>query len=517
MPFRSSARIAALAAAGAVALTSCSSSGDDAGSGGGAESGGAARGGALNLGQIQDITSWDPGQAHVGPKLVPYQLAYDSLILRQPDGGYAPMLASEWGYTDDSKTTFSVDLRDGVTFSDGAPFDAEAVKANLDHFKAANGPQANQLADVSSVTVVDADTVEIALAQPNPALEYYLSQAAGLMGSPEQLGTDAITSAPAGTGPYELDTTSSVAGNQYVFTARDGYWNTGLQYWDSVTLKVLSDPSARVNALSSGQVDAVTLEARTANQAEGAGKELLTQPVNWMGLLLMDRGGKVNPELADVRVRQAINHAFDRDTILEQMQSGYGTVTSQVFGANSSGYDPELEDAYTYDPEKAKELLAEAGHPDGFTMTVPLADPMSSVAPFFQQPLADIGITVETASVPVQSYQAELGSGNYPAGWWVLFQGPTWVAVEQLLSTDALYNPFDSTDPELQRLIEDVRAAGDDDAQPAQALNAYLVENAWFAPWFRTEEVMGYDATKIAVEPQVEQAVPSIYNFTPAA
>jgi peptide/nickel transport system substrate-binding protein len=507
-------RFAALAAAGAIVLSGCST----AGAGGTADTGdsAAARGGTLDLGQIQDIASWDPGQAHVGTKLVPYQLAYDTLILREPDGSYSPMLATTWGYTDDSQTTFSLDLRTDVTFSDGETLDAEAVKANLDHFRSANGPQANQLATVSDVTAVDEDTVEISLAAPNPSLEYYLSQAAGLIGSPGQLGTDALTAAPVGSGPYEMDAAASVAGNQYVFTARDDYWNPDLQHWDQIVLKVLSDPSARVNALASGQVDTVALDARTVDQAKGSGAQIITWDSDWMGLLLFDRDGQVNPALADVRVRQAINYAFDRDTILAQLQNGYGTVTSQVFGTNSSAYDEALDDAYTYDPEKAEELLAEAGYADGFTLTVPLADPMAPVAPFFTQPLADIGITVETTSVPVQNYQPELGSGKYAGAWWTLFQGPTWVAVQQLLSTDALYNPFDSTTPELQALIAGVQAGGEDADQQAKQLGEYLTENAWFAPWFRAEAIIGAGPA-VHVEPQVEQAVPSIYNYTPAS
>ena len=131
-------RFAAAAAVGAVALTSCSTAGAGSNSPQGGDSGGE-RGGTLNLGQLQDIASWDPAQAHVGSRLVPYQLPYDTLILREPDGSYSPMLATTWGYTDDTNSTFSLDLRTDVTFSDGEKLDAEAVKANLDHFRSANG------------------------------------------------------------------------------------------------------------------------------------------------------------------------------------------------------------------------------------------------------------------------------------------------------------------------------------------------------------------------------------------
>ena len=117
----------------------------------------------LVLGILQEPASWDPAQAHVGHRLQPFQAAYDTLILRQPDGSYAPMLATKWGYTDDKGMTFSLDLRTDVTFSDGEKFNAAAVVANIEHFKADNGPQAAQAAAVASAKAIDDDTVDVAL------------------------------------------------------------------------------------------------------------------------------------------------------------------------------------------------------------------------------------------------------------------------------------------------------------------------------------------------------------------
>ena len=110
------------------------------------------------------------------------------------------MLATKWQYNKD-RTKLTLDLRDDVTFSDGAKFDAAAAKANLDNFKKANGPQMAQLAAVEDVKVVDADTIELDLSAPDPALEFSLSQAAGLMGSPKALGTEGIKTEPVGCGP----------------------------------------------------------------------------------------------------------------------------------------------------------------------------------------------------------------------------------------------------------------------------------------------------------------------------
>lgn len=513
MTFPKSLRIAAVVAAGAVALTSCSSGGGESAAPG---TGSGGRGGTLTLGVWNEPRSWDPGQAHVGHGLQPFQLAYDTLILREPDGSLSPMLATAWEYTDDARTTFSLDLRTDVTFSDGAAFDAEAVKANVEHFKTANGPQQSQLADVSAVTVVDQDTVELSLSRPNPALEYYLSQAAGLMGSPEQLGSEGMTRVPAGTGPYVMDPASSVAGSQYTFTAREGYWNADLQKWDEIVLKPLTDGTARVNGLVSGQIDATLLDPRTAAQAEGAGMTLLPYEVDWSGMLLFDRDGALVPALADVRVRQAVNHAFDREALLEQTWGGYGTPTSQVFGPDSGAYDEELEGTYDHDPERARELLAEAGYADGITVQLPLTPILEPVAPFVTQQLADVGITVEQVPVPVQNLVTDVAAARYPAAIYSLFQGPAWVAVQQMISTDAVFNPFDTAPAEVQELVETVRAGGEGAEDAAREINRYVTENAWFAPWYRAENVYAVN-DRVSVEPTQGQAVPSIYSYTPAS
>ncbi|GAA1763607.1 ABC transporter substrate-binding protein [Agromyces humatus] len=503
------ARVAAVTAATALIFTGCA-----AGSPSGSE-GASSGGGTLNIGAVLDIASWDPSQAHVGHALQPYQAPYDTLILREPDGTLSPMLATEWAY-DEDQTALTVDLRDDVTFSDGEVFDAEAVKTNLDTFKAANGRQAAQLTAVDSVDVVDEDTVQINLSAPDPSFTYYLSQAAGLMGSPASLGTDEIAAEPVGTGPYVMDPAGSVVGSQYTFTPREDYWNHDLQKFDKIVFKVLTDPTARLNAIVSKQVDVTLLEARQTEQADAAGLELLESQVDWTGLLLFDRDGELNPALADVTVRQAINHALDRETMLEQIQLGYGTVTNQVFGPESGAYVDELDETYPYDPEKAKDLLAEAGYADGFDLVIPSFVGLESISAAITQQLGDVGIRVQTETVPVANIVSDFAAGKYPVGYFFLFQGEPWVAINQLISTEALYNPFDSTSPELQELIDAVHFGGDEAGELAKDVNRYVTENAWFAPLYRLDQIVYVNPATITAEPQIQQAVPSIYNFAPA-
>lgn len=501
------AAAAALIISSALALTAC-------GGGAPAGAGATAKTATLTLGAVQELRSWDPAQAHVGHYLQPYQAAYDSLILREPDGKLSPMLATAWKYNE-TNTKLTVDLRTDVTFSDGAKFDAEAAKANMDHFKKANGPQMAQLTAVSDVKVVDADTIEVNLTAPDPSLEFYLSQAAGLMGSPKALGTDAIKTEPVGSGPYVMDKAATVKDSQSVFTARKDYWNKDLQKFEKVTFKILIDLTARTNALVSGQVDATLLDPKTGKQAEGAKMNLVATEVDWQGLLLMDRDGTKNPALGNVKVRQAINYAFDRKTILDQVLMGQGTPTSQPFGKASGAWNEELENYYSYDPAKAKALLKEAGYETGVVLDIPSVPGWETQLAVIKQQLADVGITVNIGAAITNTFTSDVAAQKFTTMFFSLFQGEPWVATNQIISTKALYNPFKNTTPELQAKIDAVGKGGKDAGKLAQEVNKYVVEQAWFAPMFRVNQ-MYYHNSKITVEPQVQQAVPSIYNYSPA-
>ena len=281
-------------------------------------------------------------------------------------------------------------------------------------------------------------------------------------------------------------------------------------------LKPFDELTARLNAALSGQIDAGLIDAPSVEQATGAGLTLIEDyRVDWSGLLLMDRDGVIVPELADVRVRQALNHAIDRDTVLQSIARGYGEVTNQVFGPDSGAYVDELDERYPFDPALARELLAEAGYADGFELPVTAIPGFESAMAVLTQQFEDIGVRVRPISAPAATMLQELADRQHATLIWNLFQGEPWVAINQMISTDALYNPFDSTSEELQTMIEAVRTGGDDSAELAQQVNDYVTENAWFVPFYRADQLYVYDADKISVEPQVQQAVPSIYNYSP--
>lgn len=500
----------AAVATGALVLTAC-----NGGVPAGSNASGAANstGGTLSIGSVTEPVSFDSAQSHLGHLMQYFQPVYDSLAIRTPDGEFEPMLATDWGY-DESMTELTVNLRTDVTFTDGAPFNAEAVKANIDHFKEDNGPQAATASTIEEVQVVDDDTAVIILSDPDPAMVSYLSSSLGFMGSPKALGTDEMDRVPVGSGPYVLDSDRTVTGSQYTYVKNEDYWNPDLQKFDEIVLKPMLDENARLNAIMSGQLDATILSAGTAPQAEASGLTLLTNPVDWAGLFLFDRAGEQVPALADVRVRQAINYAINKEALLEAVLKGTGEVTSQIAGVNGVMYDEELDDYYTYDPERAKELLAEAGFADGFSMTLPAAAGTDlTTHTSVQQQLGEVGITVDLATVPAPDLRNDLVNGKYPIGMWQIFQVAPWQTINYIVGPWAPFNPLKYEDETSAALVERIQD-GDDEA--AKELNRYVTEQAWFAPFYRVNQQYLH-SDEITVENQVEQAVPSIYNYAPAS
>lgn len=472
----------------------------------------------LNLGTGNEPISYDPAQAQEGDNFPFFQAVYDTLIHRQPDGSLAPMLATDWEY-DETNTELTLNLRDDVVFSDGVPFNADVAKINLERFQESSGPQGHTLGAVDSVEVLDDTTLQLSLAEPDPALLIYLSNAAGLMGSPDALETAEIATVPVGSGPYTLDTANTQQGARYTFVMNEDYWNPELQHYRQIVMHVIPDSTARYSALASGQIDVAHLDPRSAQQADADGLVDNAEPLNWYGMTIADRDGEIVPALADPRVRQAINYAVNKEPILENILLGRGILTSQTFGDATTAFDPDLDDTYSYDPERAVELMAEAGYEDGFEIDFPQSttgyDP--ALWAVLEDNLGELNITINWVPVILTDYVSELTSGRYPMFLIPLFQADTWVAINQQIAPDALFNPFDVQRDEIDELIEEIRHAEDADAQagPAQELNRYLVDEAWFVPFARREQLI-FSNDSVIVEFQVEQAFPSIYNFSPA-
>ena len=497
---------AAVAVTAALALTSCAA--DSTGSGG--------EGGTLTLGVIAAPTTYDPAGSEWGNRAPFYQAVYDTLLLATSDGEIEPFLAETFEYNDDN-TVLTLTIRDDVTFTDGSKLDADVVKQNLERFQTGTSPDAGYFAGITSIEAPDATTVVITLAAPDPAMLNYLTRDPGLIASAESLADpDSLATDPVGSGPYVLDTAATVTGTSYTYTKNPDYWNPDLQHYDNLTINVLADPTAALNAIKAGEVNGIKLVSNdNLTEVEGAGWTVNANELDFQGILLLDRAGTMGEPLSDVRVRQAINHAFDREALLTALQSDNGTVTGQVFPESSPAFDPTLDERYPYDPEKAKELLAEAGYADGFSLAMPSSTVLGATTyTLLSQQLADIGITAEYTD-PGANFIADLLAPKFPASFMALEQNPDWQLIQFMISPNAVFNPFKYADPQVDEYIAQIQA-GDEatQAEVAKQLNEYIVEQAWFAPWYRVQNSIATDANT-SVEMMPTNVYPALYDFQP--
>lgn len=474
-------------------------------------------GGKLTIGTYADAATWDPSLASPIHGLQYLQPIYDSLLRRAPDGELIPMLATDWETSED-RLTVTFELRADVTFADGADLDAEAVKLNLERMQNGTGGAASRLDAVDAIEASGAQTVILHLNTPNPALlDFLAGNVGGFIASPTAIEAEQLDTDPIGSGPYELDASRTTRGSQYMFTKREGYWDPDLQEFDELEIRLLETGTPILNALLSGQVDAAQLTPKTAAPAVEGGFEELSYPVDFFGFALMDREGALAPQLADKRVRQAINHAIDKQGLLDQVAMGYGELTSSSFGPGSSAYLPELDDYYEYDVAKAKELLTEAGYESGFSITVPTsADDDPAETATLQENLAEVGIEVQWETVTPTDYMPEIRNGSYPIATISQAQNKTWRAIQTEILPAANYNPMRIEDPEVARLTDIIQGAAidsDEEIGAAQELNRYIVEQAWYAPFYRVRTTFYHNDT-VQVEGQAMQAIPSLYSYS---
>ncbi|WP_326701122.1 ABC transporter substrate-binding protein [Streptomyces sp. NBC_01754] len=488
------------------------------GCGGGTEANGDGPVKELVLGAGVVPQSFDPAQSREAQFVQYFQPVFDSLVRRLPSGETTGMLATGWEYTRDN-TRLTLELREDVGFSDGTAFDAEVAKANIDRFRKAGGPLSGSLGAVKETTATDDTTLVIDLSSPDPSLVYNLGGPAGLMQSTKQFDNPDVATQPVGSGPYVLDRKLTTPGAKYVYTANKDYWNPGLRKFDRIVIEPMADENARLNALRSGQIDGAIGTAKTVSQVEAV-KALTVHTVSgdWQGLSLFDRGGEKVQALGDVRVRRAINHAIDKKAILKKVGLGYGETTSQIFNPSSEAFVKELDDRYEYDVKKAESLLAEAGYADGFSLKMPSSSDIDPAIPqVVSDQLAVVGIKVNWTNVPSAQYQPEQQSGKYSAAYTAFGQQVvSWGNVSQLVTEKGPWNVFGSQDDKIDGLLSKITTSSGDGAEAAyQELNTYLVEHAWFSPWYRIEQPY-YTGPDVTVEMQNGQAVPSLYNYAPA-
>ena len=408
-------------------------------------------GGDLVASYATDVSSLDPAGQNDLPSDQRRNVIYEGLHYLNDHLEPEPRLATDYEQTDE--TTWVFNLREGVQFHDGTEFNAEAVKANIERIvdPAVASSRANIFEMVEEVNIVDDYTVEIVTEYPFAALPNYLAHDAGGMVSKAVIDEDyqnAIDEAelditldefydqrtaggeeyektagdvgratgtiveqkPVGTGYMQFQSRSP--GENVVVERFDDYWDEPAKL-DTITFKVVAEDASRIAELESGQSHFIQGFDNGQWERIENHPEMETHPVYNLSNEYVGMNTQKGP-LKDKRVRQAIGHMVDKETIMEGIYYGVGRTMKGALQEEILGYNEDLEDL-DYNPERAKELLEEAGYGDGFDMTIMTNDTPERVdlAIYLQEELKTVGINLNIEQLEWGAYLEAVSNGEH--------------------------------------------------------------------------------------------------------
>ncbi|HLT59136.1 MAG: glutathione ABC transporter substrate-binding protein [Limnochordales bacterium] len=387
-------------------------------------------------------------------------------LVYKDEAGFQPRLATAWEAVDER--TWRLKLREGVTFHDGTPFDAHAVKFTIERIlDPANRAQGRFVVSmIEEVRVIDAHTVELVTSSPFAPLLAHLTHPMTAIVSPaavERLGED-FGRHPVGTGPFVFE--SWQAGDQVILRRNEHYWG-GAPAIETVIIRTIPEPATQVVELRSGAVDFIfNVSPDHMNDLSSRPGIAVRKELGWGSTLL---GFNVTQgPLADVRVRRAIAHALNTDAMATQLRQGLavpattGLVPETVWGAAEVG-------RYPYDPAEARRLLAEAGYPNGFrTSLLAFESPeLRQIAEAIQFLLGEVGIQVEVQILEYGAYSALVTEpdreGMFLTTWGTVTLDSDYTLYALLHSSQIPDNNFSFyRNEEVDRLLDEARRNADE-------------------------------------------------------
>ncbi|WP_250527320.1 ABC transporter substrate-binding protein [Caballeronia sp. GAWG2-1] len=420
-------------------------------------------GGTLRVAFTSDTKTLDPTFSVNFSERQPLYLIYNTLLSVTPDASIGPELAERWEILDAGKRLV-LHLKDGVRFHDGTPFDAAAVKINLDQRldPAVGSPLRPQLAAiVESVQADNPRTVTLHLKSPSPALLGMLAQREGFMASPAAMmkyGKDFATH-PVGTGPFVFK--EWIPGNSLTVDKNPAYWEPGKPYLDRVVFSDTSNPIVAMQRLRTGEVDYISalspIDIRPIEKQPGIvldpGPASRWYALQWQ----IDRPPFNNP-----LVRQAIAHAVDRKRIVEILMNGKVPIAESIAPPGAWWFDASVK-SYPYDPAKARALLSQAGVAN---LTVNLSTPqimlMQQIDQLVQEQLKAVGVTVKLDPIAQSDWYPRLSQGliNFSPIRWAQRPDPDGLFPLLFGSTGA-QNSTKYHNPEVDKLLQQARDAID--------------------------------------------------------
>lgn len=449
----------------------------------------------ITVGVSANFVSMDPHDTNDTLGYSVQKGVLEGLVGFDEEMNVVPRLALEFEASDDA-TEFTFILREDVEFHDGTPFNAEAVKVNIDRLADPNNnlKRHSMVSVVDEVIVIDEYVVKVTLTEPFGAMLNNFAHPSVMMHSPKSLeekGKD-VGLHPVGTGPFKFaDWNSS---DEITIEKIENYWREGYPKVDSITFKPVPENGSRIAMLQTGEADFIypvpTEQAESINNEDGIevviDESIVTQYFSMNTL---------KEPYSDVRVRQAINYAIDKDAFVNVVLDGYGTPLDSIVAPKVQYYEPQT--PYDYDVEKAKELLAEAGYEDGFETTIWSANSSSAIkaTEFIQQQLSQIGITVDVVPMESGTLSDSLWDVEDPNdakvdlyyGGWSSSTGDADWGLRPLIGGEENYPPYSYNvafynNTEVNDYIQDALSTADSDARAEAYSKAQ--EIIWEeAPW----------------------------------
>lgn len=324
---------------------------------------------------------------------------FDSLAFPEKDGTFSPALAERWDVSADG-TTYTFHLRKDVKFHNGEDFTADDVVYSWETYSNDEVPYAYTFTIAESVIKVDDYTVEISTSEPNALLLPYIATYWVIIPADyhKQSGLEGFAAKPVGTGPFMLE--EWIKGDHVTVAKNPSYWRVGYPKLDKVLFKIMPEAATRVAAIQAGEIDiAPRLTSDDIKSLDGSNEiNVINYPINRAYYVAFNNltTGKGQPT-EDARVRQAMAHAVDVQTIIDSLLGGNATPAIGLVAESNLGF--EKADMVKYDPEKTKQLLSEAGYPDGFQMDMACPDAafphINEVCQAVREYFNQVGITGE--------------------------------------------------------------------------------------------------------------------------
>ncbi|UCC87002.1 MAG: ABC transporter substrate-binding protein [Anaerolineales bacterium] len=448
---------------------------------------------AANTGQLH------PNLTSLTTDWIVLEQIMDPLIILGPDGTFQPWLATGWEVSGDG-LTWTFKLREGVTFHNGEPFNAEAVKFTFDDALSVEGSsQTTVINELAAVNVIDDYTVETVTARTNPI---WLSQIAHLFMMPpaytQEVGPEGFNEAPVGTGAFKF---VEWVKDDHVTVEKNPDWWNGEPQVDLITFRTIPEASGRVASLLAGEADII----------EVVPFDSIQQIEDREDLTVLDRGGAIayigldtlkDVPTQDRRVRQAMNYAVDAESIAEFVLSGRAQAVPGGLWPVSPGWDPDL--PIYNDKDKARELLAEAGYPDGFEIEFSIGQvqgmlQVKEVAQAVQAQLAEVGITANIVELETAAMFEAYANKEFEMYFFPWRSNPEAARHFNTLLHSTTRGYYYANPEEMDPLIDDFMTEMDTEQryEAGRVLNEFVHEDAPWIFMYVEQEAFGVNTGRV--------------------